>query len=245
MAAKSTSVATSRQTKPAPSIKRNVGNSTNDSPEFFSEIEQGSQEWIDIRLGLPTASMFGTIMSEARDPETGGTRAEYMRRLAGELLTGEVAEEKFKSKAMERGNLMEPEARDDFARRNLYELEQVGFVRRRLPSGRYVGASPDSLFEKRRCGLEIKTMRPDLMIARLESGAGMPSGHRWQVYGTMWVCGLESVVLKLFYRGMPVSPEYQVNRDEKVIKEISDAVEVFDHQLTQLVKKIRAMGTPR
>ena len=39
-----------------------------------------------------------------------------------------------------------------------------------------------------------------------------------------------------------VAPKFTVVRNEAAIKEISDAVEVFDHELNNLVKKIRAMG---
>ncbi len=214
--------------------------------EIVEGIEQGSPEWRELRRGVPTASNFSTIVAEGRDGDASKTRTLYLHRLAGERLTGELAEETFRSKAMDRGNEMEPEARDQFARRNIgVKLERVGFMRRTLPSGRYVGASPDSLFDKRRSGLEVKTMRPDLMIPRLLAGAAMPPEHRWQCYGTMWVGDLDKVVLVIFYRGMPVSPKFEVGRDERTIKELSDAVEVFDHECHRLVEKIRAMGGAR
>lgn len=214
--------------------------------EIIDEVEQGSAEWRELRRGIPTASNFGTIVAEGKDGEASKTRTLYLHRLAGERLTGELAEETFRSKAMDRGNEMEPEARDQFARRNIgVKLERVGFMRRTLPSGRYVGASPDSLFDKRRSGLEVKTMRPDLMIPRLLAGAAMPPEHRWQCYGTMWVGDLDKVVLVIFYRGMPVSPKFEVGRDERTIQELSNAVEVFDHECHRLVEKIKAMGGAR
>jgi hypothetical protein len=80
------------------------------------------------------------------------------------------------------------------------------------------------------------------MIERLVKGAAMPPDHRWQVYGTMLVGSLDFVELMLFYRGMPVAPKFKLGRDEAVIKEISDAVEVFDHELDRLVERVRAMG---
>lgn len=206
--------------------------------EVFPDIEQGSPEWVQLRLGIPTASNFAMIM---RDGDA-KTRTEYMRKLAGEVMTGRPAEGKIVTAAMDRGNQMEPEARDHYSRKNFVTLERVGFIRRKLPSGRYVGCSPDGLIGRRSKGLEIKTMAPHLMIQRLESGAGMPPDHRWQVYGTMWIASLDEVDLMLFYSGMPVAPQFTVKRDEKVIKEISDSAEVFDHELHKLVKKIRGMG---
>lgn len=217
-----------------------------DQPEIITDCEQGSDAWRALRLGIPTASNFSDVMADGKDGNASKMRTGYLYRLAGEILTGEVAEETFRSKSMERGVEMEPEARDQFARRNIgMQLERVAFMRRKLPSGRYVGASPDSLFDKRRSGLEIKTIKPELMIPRLIAGAGIPPEHRWQVYGTMFVGELDRVVLSLFYRGMPVSPKFEVRRDERTIKELSEALEVFDHELHKLVAKVRAMGGAR
>lgn len=209
--------------------------------EIVEDVEQGSDEWFALRLGIPTASNFSAVVRDA----DAATRALYMRVLAGELLTGVPAEgHKIVTAAMARGNEMEPEAREHYARTNFGAgVERVGFMRRKMPSGRYVGASPDALLAKRKGGLEIKTMRPDLMIDRLVKGSAMPPEHRWQVYGTMMVGGLDYVELMLFYRGMPVAPKFKLGRDEAVIKEILDAVERFDHELHKLVEKVRAMGT--
>lgn len=205
--------------------------------EVFPDIQQGSEDWLKIRLGLPTTSNFAMVV---RDGDA-STRKEYMRKLAGEIMTGRPAEGKITTAAMERGNQMEPQARDHYSRKNFVTIERVGFIRRKLPSGRYVGCSPDGLIGKRKA-LEIKTMAPHLMIERLESGAGMPPIHRWQIYGTMWIADLDEVDLMLFYSGMPVAPQFTIKRDEKIIKEISDAAEVFDWELDKLVKKIRGMG---
>lgn len=208
--------------------------------EFFPEVEQGSPEWFELRLGIPTASNFSMVTRDADSK----TRREYMHKLAGEILTGRPAEGKIITAAMQRGHDMEPEAREHYAQSNLVKLDRVGFVRRKLPSGRFVGCSPDGLIGKRKA-LEIKTMAPHLMIALLERGAGLPPEHRWQVFGTMWVADLEEVDLMLYYRGMPVAPKFTVLRNMEAIKEISDATEVFDHELNKLVARIRAMGGGR
>lgn len=213
-------------------------------PEFVDDVEQGSDEWFALRLGIPTASCFSMVV---RDSDA-KTRARYMRLLAGEILTGKpsegarIAGQKIATAAMERGKEMEGRALQRYSQSRFEELERVGFVRRRLPSGRYAGCSPDALFDKRRRAVEVKTMQPDLMIERLENGAAMPAEHRWQVYGTMFVADLEDVDLVVYYDGMPVMPRFTVRRDEKVVREISDAIEVFDHELDKLVKRIRAMG---
>lgn len=172
------------------------------------------------------------------------TRGQYLRRLAGEILTGAPAET-YRNKSMERGSEMEAEARDAYAKKNFGEVERVGFIRRKLPSGRWCGASPDALIGKRRGALEIKTTLPELMIERLVNGAGMPPEHRAQIQGTMFVGDLDYVELILFYRGFPVTPKFNIGRDEVFIREIDHAVQVFDHELHKLVERVRAMGGSR
>lgn len=214
--------------------------------EIIDDFEQGSPEWTEVRLGIPTASNFAMVL---RDGDS-VTRTEYLYKLAGERLTGRPAEGKIKTAAMIRGNEMEEEAREDYSRSRLSPIRRVAFVRRRLPSGRYCGASPDGLIDPSgkaspRGALEIKTMAPHLMIDRLVKGSGMPSDHRAQVYGTMLVCEVDFVEFTLFYSGMPVSPKFTVHRDEKYLRELSDAIEVFDHELDRLVSKIKSMGRAR
>ncbi len=125
------------------------------------------------------------------------------------------------------------------------ELERVGFVIRELADGRKVGCSPDR-FVGSDGVLETKTMRPDLLIdLALKGAAGFPSEHRAQCQGILWVTGRLWLDLKLFYRRMPVSPTFKIFRDEVYIRELAEAIEVFDYDLQQLVKKIRAMGGGR
>jgi len=209
--------------------------------EWFWDLEQGTDEWFAIRLGVPTASNFRIMMATGRDDEESKTRARLMRVLAGEILTGAPAEGKIITAAMERGKEMEADARAYYERTHFVDVRQVGFIRRRLPSGHWAGCSPDGMIGERRA-LEIKTMAPDLMIERLERGAGLPPEHRAQVHGTMWVADLEEVDLLLFYRGMPVNPIFTIRRDETFIREITRAVETFEYETRSLVEKIRRMG---
>ena len=74
------------------------------------DMQQGSPEWFAVRRGLPTASMFGTIMAKGRSGGDSKTRQTYLYKLAGERLTGEPMDN-FSNHHMERGHAMEPEAR--------------------------------------------------------------------------------------------------------------------------------------
>jgi len=215
---------------------------TND-PEFFYDVQQGSEQWFELRRGIPTASEFQTILANGKG------RQSYLYKLAGEILTGKVSEATFKpSLAMERGKTMEAEARDHYARTNFLDVQQVGFVRRKLKSGRYAGCSPDSLIDTAEGGaateravLEIKTMRPDLMIAAREAKkhTEIPSEHVAQVMGSLWITGYRRADLLTFYEGMPFSFLVSAFRDEAYIKELEQAVEAFDADLDALVRRMK------
>ena len=78
------------------------------------DCEQGAPEWYAARLGIPTASAFSTILSSNKEAKDKKTRTEYMRKLAGEIITGELMES-YSNVHMERGKSQEDEDRDLYA----------------------------------------------------------------------------------------------------------------------------------
>lgn len=192
-------------------------------------MPQGTPEWFAVRLGIPTASMFGTIMAKGRDGAS-KTRQTYLYKLAGERLTGEPMDN-FSNRHMERGNEMEPEARQLYAFMQDAEPELVGFI-----TNGPKGCSPDSLLGADGM-LEIKTKLPHLMLAVHESG-GFPSEHRAQCQGQLWVAEREWVDLVCYWPKMPplITRAY---RDEAFIASLSDAVDQFNDDLETLVAKYR------
>jgi len=205
--------------------------------EIF-DCEQGTDEWKSLRLGIPTASRFADIMAAGE----GKVRTRYLRELAGEIITGRPAET-FKGSAMTRGNEMEAEARDHYARTKFADLRQVGFVKNAsLMKFATVGASPDALIGDDG-GLEIKTMIPALMIELFDKGSAMPNEHRAQVQGNMWVCEREWWDFKIYYPRMP-DFTVRVLRDDSYIKQISNEIEQFSYDLKKLVERLRSMGSP-
>lgn len=194
-------------------------------------FEQGDPEWHEVRLGRVTASNFSAIMVQKDESEM---RRKLLRRLAAERITGEPSET-FTNAAMERGKAMEEAARQHYEQTRLVDLHRVAFV-----DNGVAGCSPDSLIGTDG-GLEIKTMRPDLMIPLLEQPATMPAAHRAQVHGGMWVCQRAWWDFKIFWPRMP-DFTVRIQRDEAYIKQLADAVEVFNYDLEKLVDKIRKMG---
>ena len=214
--------------------------------EFFYDIEQRSDDWFDLHRGIPTASRFSVIMAEGKDGGESLSRQSYMNALAGEIITGRT-EETFQSEAMRRGIEMEPLARDHFFSSIFDEPRLIGFVRRRLPNGHFIGCSPDSQIGDKPAGLEIKTMKPEKLVALLDGPVGgFPPRFKWQLQGTMLVTGWEEMKLQLYYaadpdRGEPIfAKPFTVIRSENAIRRLREQLEVFDYDLHQLVGRIRS-----
>ena len=210
--------------------------------EFF-DCAQGSEEWMTLRRGILTGSVFRIIMREGKDGEDSKTRTDLLYSIAGERMSG-ITEESFKSAAMARGHEMEPMLRDYYKRTNFdAKVEQIGFARRTIvtPLGRkiVVGASPDAKIGPKK-GLEIKTLKPTLLIPRIKTGT-FPQDHIAQVQGTMMVCDWDEMVLQLGYRGMP-APAFTIARDEAYIKRLREEIERFDWELEKLLKDLQGRG---
>lgn len=196
------------------------------------DCEQNSNEWRMARLGIPTASMFATVMRAKGRGEDGSskTRAEYMRKLAGEILTGQPMES-YTNGHIERGHEQEDEARKLYAFLADATPQRVGFVR-----NEFWGCSPDSLIGDNG-GLEIKSALPHIQIDRLLRG-GLPPEHKAQVQGNMMVCDR---IWWDFVSYCPSLPPLIVRawRDEDYVSELTKALDQFNSELHAMVEKIR------
>ena len=69
--------------------------------------EQGSPEWLASRLGRPSASNFGRLVTGSGKPSS--SAESYINEMIAERLTGR-SKPFYTNEHMERGNALEPEA---------------------------------------------------------------------------------------------------------------------------------------
>lgn len=198
--------------------------------EIF-DCEQGSDDWFRVRLGMPTASEFSTVLTAGKGGAESKTRRTYLYKLAGERITGEPMES-YTNKYMERGRMMEGEARDYYAMLKDASPQRVGFIKNLRK-----GCSPDALIGNNGM-LEIKTAAPHILIEVLEANA-VPTEHVPQLQGGLWVAEREWIDLLIYFPRMPAFLR-RVYRDETHIAVIATAVNQFNEELDALVERIGA-----
>lgn len=191
---------------------------------IIHDCEQGSNEWLMARLGIPTASRFSDVLAKGQ----GLTRRKYLLTLAGEAITGELAES-FSNKHMERGQVMEDEARQAYSFARDVDPVSVGFMRR----GR-IGASPDSLIGDDGL-LEIKTKLPALQLEVLDKNK-LPPEHVAQVQGQLLVSGRDFCDFVSYWPKLPIFI-VRVERDEAYIKTLQQALDDFIGELDEYINR--------
>lgn len=192
------------------------------------DCEQGSEEWLAARLGIPTATGFENIVTAAG--KKSASYIKYMAELIEESILG--GGDTFKSGFMERGNQLEPQARAAYEFLTGNDVIQVGGVY--LNENRDVMVSPDGLIPSLKKGLEIKCPKMSTHIRYLLEG-GVPAEYVIQVQANLWVTGYET------WDFVSYCPEYQkqtlylftAERDEKLMK-------AFDEHIPQFVKTLKA-----
>lgn len=198
------------------------------------DCEQNSVEWFEARMGIPTASEFSTVMAKGRDGGSSDTRKTYMLKLAGEILTGEPMES-YTNAHMERGKIMEEEARNLYSFMTDINPRLVGFIRNGDK-----GCSPDSLIDNNG-GLEIKTALPHIQIERLQRN-DLPPEHKAQVQGSLWVSEREWWDFVSYGGGKLPLFVKRVYRDDGYIANLAGAVAAFNEELAAVVESVRGYG---
>jgi len=199
------------------------------------DCEQNSPEWDACRLGIPTASNFGKVLTATG--KVSDTREKYMIQLACETVAGRK-EESFQSYRMKQGAKLEAESRQVYAM-NHEELDvyQVGFVYKN--ENRMIGASPDALVDPNG-GFETKDAEFTVQYDRLKKGI-MVTTHIPQVQGGLYVCEREWWDWQSYCSGLPVLC-IRNYRDEAYISRLAEELEKFCYELAMMIKRLREMG---
>lgn len=205
--------------------------------EIITDIEQGSEEWLAMRLGWITASRFSDVISNGRGGAPSKTRKSYIYQLAAEALTNQQ-QESYSNEYMDWGTKTEPQARAMYEFDSGNTVQEVTFIKWR--DSHKIGISPDGLIGDDG-GLEIKCPKTTTQIDTFLSGK-MPSYHKAQVQGSLWVTGRKWWDFVSFDPRIDGKASYfcvRVERDEKYILELEEKCLSFEQELIETIKKLK------
>ena len=193
------------------------------------DCEQGTEQWLRVRAGLPTASAFDRILTPKKLKASESQDA-YAAHLVAEWFLGEPIETGG-SGFTDRGTGMEDEARKWYAFDRDCEVTKVGFV---TTDDGLAGCSPDGLVGED--GLvEIKCPAAHTHMQYLLHGFG--TDYILQVQGQLWVTGRKWCDRFAFH---PVFPKVieRIERDETIIAAIDKEVRAFVEKLSDFKARL-------
>ena len=184
--------------------------------QIIRDIEQGSDEWLKLKLGVASASNFDKIItSTGKESES---LKKYALQLATELML-ETPEPSFKNDVMARGNEVEPLARETYQEQTFNVVEQITMFK--SDCGNF-GYSPDGLVDDD--GLvEIKCPIATTHFKYLLDNK-MPTDYWQQVQGGLWVSQrkwIDFVSYNSYFKDKKLFV-IRVERDEEYIAKLAE-----------------------
>lgn len=199
-------------------------------------IEQGSKEWLELRLGKVTASRIADVLAKGKSGEA-LSREDYRYELVVQRLTGDPGES-FTNAAMEWGTATEPQARIAYEAQADVFVEQVPFVLH--PTIEWFGCSPDGLVQDDGL-LEIKCPNSKTHIKYLNAGKP-PAKYVPQMQCQMAVTGRQWCDFVSFDPRLPGDLQLfvvRLDRDEDYIKSMEVEVVKFLDEVATMYKQLK------
>ena len=203
--------------------------------KIIETCEQGSDEWLQMRLGKVTASRVADVIKKGRGSSVSQTAKSYMAELIAEVLTGE-SKPFFENDAMRWGTETEPQARSMYEIKNDFvDVKEVAFVEH----NDFIGISPDGLIGEDGL-LEIKCPSTTTQIKRALS-SDYSSDYKAQIQMQLWVTERQWCDFVSFDPRLDCEASYlqqRVERDEEYIEEMKEKVYKFIEEMNESIIKL-------
>lgn len=183
---------------------------------IIHNAEQYSQEWWKCRAGKMTGSNALTIANSGKGLET------YIYDVLAQKYAS-TQEESFSNIHTQRGNELEPIARDMFELTTGKKVTEVGFIE----LDEYTGASPDGYIEQEKSIIEIKChMNAKHFKLMVEGEKEIEKGYIYQMHMEMLCAGSEYGYYIAFNPNFGKSLlVFKIMRDEQIIEKIKAGLE--------------------
>lgn len=189
------------------------------------DVVQGSPEWLNARLGIPTASAFDRVLTPAKLQPSAKAEA-YRNQLLAEWFVGHPIDFDGTSGFMERGKELEPQARAAYEFHRDVDVQVTGFI---LRDDEMAGGSPDGLVGKDG-GLEIKCPAIQTHLGYMLQPQDLADEYRSQVQGNLYVSGRAWWDIMAFHPELP-PVIVRVERDERYQAALATVLDAFVENL--------------
>jgi hypothetical protein len=200
-------------------------------------VAQGSEAWLLLRQGRPTASEFDSLVTPEFVPRKGQTPETYLYRKLAEVFAG-VSTDTVNSWAMDQGAILESEAIPWFEFQYDVKVRRVGFV---TTDDMKVGCSPDGLIGEDG-GIEVKCPQAHTHLQYLMEGR-VPKEYLAQVHGCMFVTGRSWWNFISYHRKFPPLV-VRVERDETIQAVLAQVLAAFVAKFEAALAKVDSMQPP-
>ena len=176
-------------------------------------IEQGSDAWKQLRVGLFTGTSIGDLIPGPR----GGTkmRETAIAEVVAEILTGKPSSGFKATKYVKEGIEKEPYARMLYEERTGAIVEEIAFIRH---DWLRAGASPDGLVFGRKRGVEFKSPKETTHAQYLMNQKALVDEYFSQCQTNLWLSGYEAWDLCSYH------PDFQGEMKLVVVEILPDVV---------------------
>ena len=205
------------------------------------DCEPGSAEWLQLRLGKPTASQAHRIITPTGKPS--GSWDGYLHELIAERLLG-TSIGPDATDFMQRGSLLEAEAVKFYEFTADVDTVPGGFVT--TDNGK-AGCSPDRLVLADGApvrGVEVKCPKASTHVGYMLTHGAVAKEHGLQVQFSLWVTGLETWDLLSYNPELPEAL-MRITRNEPLIKLIESSTRSFCDELDELHERALKLKDPR
>mgnify|MGYP003678527267 CR=1 FL=1 len=192
---------------------------------IIHNFEQGSENWFIKRLGKITASNVFMLRGNSK------TRTSLIMEKASEIITG-VVPEQIKSKDIDRGNELEPKAREMYNFITDNEVIEIGFAE----LDAYTGVSPDGLVNEDGL-IEIKCPRAKGFLTQIVGGIdSIDKMYIYQMQMQMYVLGKNWCDYVIYNEDFK-SPIHirRIERNEAIISEIKEVIERAIEDIKEII----------
>lgn len=207
----------------------------------YDHLIQGSDEWLEARRGIVTASVVGQLITaKTIKPANNDYSRTLTTLLAAERITG-WSEPVYVNNDMMRGTLDEPVARGIYAE-HFAPVEETGFMVLERDGWR-LGYSPDGLVGDDGL-IEVKSRRPKAQVTTVLADA-VPLSNMAQLQAGLLVSGRQWIDYVSFAGGLPLYVK-RVHPDPRWFDAITEAVETFERNAAEMVATFteRTAGMP-